>query len=329
MTNPSDKPRVSRTKRREEMLSLISRLTGCLAIVTTVAVVFYVVIERLERSPPVDPAYTDVIETMRSHQWQSSTQPPTSPLGVARPKMAPDTTLHETETKLSDIMPLPNRGIVDLDQKRPLVELAVRQFFEAENLEQKLAVARDPQRVRSLMEIYYQNRPPEKAAWQRLAWVVPVDEPGLRLAYAQAEFKGSDPVSIIVEEAEDGQFRVDWESSVRYCEQTWQEFQSLRPGDPTLFRVLGSKLTSDDRSIPTGHAVIELKHPTEKGTLQAYFSPTDPQFKSLVEQLELGNWKNVPLTLRLCYPGPTSDTRSVRITGVEGKGWLILPNRRS
>jgi hypothetical protein len=57
-----------------------------------------------------------------------------------------------------------------------------------------------------------------------------------------------------------------------------------------------------------------------------YFDKSDPKFGSLVEQMQLGKWKDVPLTLRLCYPMPPTPLGqpSVRIAGVEGKGWLIL-----
>jgi hypothetical protein len=127
-----------------------------------------------------------------------------------------------------------------------------------------------------------------------------------------------------------GDIQIDWESSVRYSELDWQEFISTRPDNPTLFRVIASKAVNSPQSSPnTGDEVIELKHPAEQGTIYAYFNRADPQFKTLVEQLQLGNWTNVPLTLRLCYPGPTSNTKTVRIAGVEGKGWLILHKSRS
>jgi hypothetical protein len=65
--------------------------------------------------------------------------------------------------------------------------------------------------------------------------------------------------------------------------------------------------------------------------LEAVFDAKDPDFGSLVEQLESGAWKNVPVTLRLCFPGAEShaEKKMARITAVEGRGWLILPQKRS
>jgi hypothetical protein len=180
------------------------------------------------------------------------------------------------------------------------------------------------------MDVYYQKHPITTGQWQGVGWIMPMDEPGHRLAYAQTLFTGSDPICVIIEESENGSFLVDWESSVRYSEIDWKDFLSTRPDHPTLFRVIASKpVNFIDAQTDLSQEVIELKHPAEQGTVYAYFNRDDPQFRSLLEQLKLGNWTNVPLTLRLCYPGPTASSRAVRITSVEGKGWIILQHRRS
>jgi hypothetical protein len=75
--------------------------------------------------------------------------------------------------------------------------------------------------------------------------------------------------------------------------------------------------------------VLEIKHPDEDDVIYAYFDRKDPKFQPLLQQLQTGNWKDVPLTLRLCYPGPAGSGKSARIADVEGKGWLILQGTRS
>ncbi len=221
-------------------------------------------------------------------------------------------------------------GVVDIDKKRPKIEAAIHRFFTATTVTEKAASSRDTARVAPLMETYYQKRILSVGKWQGLGWVTPMDEPGHRLAYAQTLFTDTEPVCVIIEEADDGTVLVDWESSVRYGELDWNDFLSQKPDHPTLFRVIASKPAANSEAQPQGgQEVIELKHPAEQGTVYAYFNRDDPQFHSLLEQMKLGNWTNVPLTLRLCYPGPTSSARSVRIASIEGKGWLILQNRRS
>ena len=76
-----------------------------------------------------------------------------------------------------------------------------------------------------------------------------------------------------------------------------------------------------------GRTILSLKHPQEEGVVIGRFDPSDPRFRSLVEQLDLCKWKDVPVILRLCYPGPAAEPNEVQIAGVEGKGWLILGER--
>lgn len=166
--------------------------------------------------------------------------------------------------------------------------------------------------------------------WKALGWVLPVEELGYRLGYAQAIFANGEPVSLIIEETQDGEFRVDWESSVRYGELDWAEFIQTQPTSPKLFRVIASKPQhSPPGEAPQDSEVLEIKHPGEDDVIFAWFDPTDPKFKPLLQQLQTGNWKDVPLTLRLCYPGPAGSGNSARIAEVEGKGWLILQGTRS
>lgn len=341
MTNPTDKPRLSRLTRREAMLNSIAKLIGCTALVVTVAVVFYVIVIQLDKAGPrIDPAYVeDALDSAKTYRW-SGAEPVVKDarLGVNRP-ILPKTglgTAPASPPSLGNTLPGPQTtaaapaGIVDIEKKRPLIEAVVHKFFTAASVAEKAACSRDRERVLPLMEIYYQKHPLSTAMWQKLGWVLPMDEPGHQLAYAQALFADGDPVCLIIEELADGSISVDWESSVRYSELDWKEFLSTRPDHPTLFRVIASKPLGDaESSAGAGQVVIELKHPAEQGTVFAYFNRDDPQFHSLVEQLQLGNWTNVPLTLRLCYPGPTSNARAVRIAGVEGKGWLILHHTRS
>jgi hypothetical protein len=141
-------------------------------------------------------------------------------------------------------------------------------------------------------------------------------------------------MSLIIEEMENGSFRVDWESSVRYGELAWDDFLRIKPAQPTLFRVIASKVEStvlpQSAGLPKGE-LIEIKHPSSDGVIYALLDKDDPQIAPLLQQLQTGQWKDVPVTLRLCYPGEAkggTGGKAVRIAGVEGKGWLILhPNR--
>lgn len=342
MTNPSiadkDPPRRSRARRREAMINAAATVLGCMALVVMIATIVRVVMVKLWESAKVNPEYVQsVLDNDFDKRWSgnSSEQPSllspqaeVAPPGQQSPAEPPPpaTSKFPTASHLHI-----SSAINDIESKRSKIESTVRGFFEAVGVEQKLVYARDPQRVRPLMESYYRARPEEHHAWKGIGWVLPVEEPGYRLGYAQALFTNSEPVSLIIEEQEDGSFRVDWESSVRYGEIDWNEFITTRPESPKLFRVIASKPRHmpPAEEVPQNTDVLEIKHPDGDDTLYAWFDRKDPRFQPLIQQLQTGNWKDVPLTLRLCYPGPAGSGKNVRIADVEGKGWLILQGTRS
>jgi hypothetical protein len=349
MTNPStadnDTPRRSRARRREAMINAIATVLGCMALVVMIATVVRVVMVKLWESARVNPDYVQsVYDNDLNRRWSGNSKEQPSLLNDASEARAPDdvpassaatappptreTVAVSAKTSVST-MTLPT-SIQNIESKRLKIEATVRGFFEAVDVEQKLAFARDPERVRPLMENYYQHHPQSPLEWKSLGWVLPVEEHGYRLGYAQAILANAEPVSLIIEETQDGTFRVDWESSVRYGELEWEEFIQTKPASPKLFRVIASKPQHKPPGEPPQDSeVLEIKHPGEGDVVYAYFDRKDPKFQPLLQQLQTGNWKDVPLTLRLCYPGPAGNGKSVRIADVEGKGWLILQGTRS
>lgn len=220
-------------------------------------------------------------------------------------------------------------GIENIEGKQKAIAEVVKEFFSADSISKLLPLVRDARRVRPLMESYYATHPLKPAAWKGVGWAMPVEEPGYQFAYVQALFEHAPPVHVVVEETDIG-FLVDWESSVHYSEVGWKDFQKSRPGEPKTFRLLASRV---DDSGPSSSrqpvALLKLKHPAEDGVIFGRFDPGDPRFRPLVEQLDLCQWKDVPVTLRLCYPGPSAPANEVDIAGVEGKGWLFLQRTRS
>jgi len=339
------------------MINAIATLLGCMALVVMIATVVRVVMVKLWESARVNPDYVQsVYDNQLSRRWSgklkehpsllndaSGALPKSASNGAATaavPSDAPSAPVAETalpqkaaprdaSTPVPTAAPLQSL-IQDIETKRAKIEQSVRGFFEASSVEQQLAFARDPQRVQPLMEDYCHNHPHTPLEWKALGWVLPVEEPGYRLGYAQAIFANAEPVSLIIEEMTDGTFRVDWESSVRYGELSWEEFIKTQPSAPKLFRVIASKPQNiPPDAPPMGSEMLEIKHPDDNDVIYAYFDRKDPKFQSLLQQLQTGNWKDVPLTLRLCYPGPAGSGKNARIAEVQGKGWLILHGTRS
>lgn len=335
------------------MLNAVATILGCLALVVMIATVVRVVMVKLWESAKVNPEYVQSVydnthehpgrggeraPAAQTHQnlslSQTASAAPMAEDHIAQNQPSPSaSSVSDRDGGLHLVMAADKTGvsgIQDIESKRQNIESTLRGFFESSTLEARLSYVRDVQRVRPLMERFHSTTPLPARAWKGLGWVLPVEEPGFRLGYAEATFAEGEPVSLIIEEMADGTFRVDWESSVRYGELGWNEFIQTRPTAPKLFRVIASR----PRHAPVGEApqgseVLEIRHPDDDHVVYAYFDRLDPKFQSLLQQLQTGNWKDVPLTLRLCYTAPAEGGRGVRIADVEGKGWLILQGTRS
>jgi len=277
-------------------------LAGAVSIVVIIAVIFNAFIHWLERSPPLQPEYQE----KKLLSFLKPTQKMPEPMEAALP-----------------LLP----GIAEIEQKRPQIQAAMRSFFGASTVEEKLTFSRDPDRVRPLMKDYFLRHPWHPQTVIALGNCLSVEEKGHRLGYVQVMFAQGEPTSVIVEEMTDGQFCADWESLIRYSEMDWGDFLSQKPKKPTLMRVIASQVRS---SPDTGYDWLEIKSPGHEEVLQAYFDRRAPDLQPLLEQLQLGDWKNVPLTLRVCYSESNkAKADAVCIIGIEGKGWLILTKRRS
>lgn len=318
------------------MINAVATILGCLALVVMIATVVRVVMIKLWESARVNPEYVQsVYEKDMERRWsgKSREHPPllgsepaaatgVSGQGASAPAISQKTAIGMATSGTT--------SIEDIESKRSKIEQTIRGFFGASTAEQQLAYCRDPQRVRPFLLDYYRSHPHIPLDWKALGWLLPVEEPGFHLGYAQAIFTNAEPVSLIIEEQADGSFRVDWESSVRYSELDWEEFIKTQPSAPKLFRVIASKpQSSPPDALPQGSELLEIKHPDDNNIIYAYFDRKDPKFQPLLQQLQSGNWKDVPLTLRLCYPGPVGSGKNARIADVEGKGWLILHGTRS
>lgn len=342
MTTPSFRPRSSRTKRentKELWLGALAKVLGAVALILMVAAVFRVAVSGLWEVPgEAEERVVEATEVMTPLTGGSPAvaRGEESVVEVAMPKALPKAVPVVAEgAGAQAVVAAEVSGIERIERKREAIGAALAGFFGAGSVEEKLRWVRDPERVRPLMMDFYASHELKGAKWAGLGWSKSVAEPGFRLGYVEAVFEAGESMALIVEESEEGRVMVDWESSVRYGELPWREFVQVKPAKPTLLRVLvsGSGSVSEGFGSENSEAMqrLSVKHPSDSEPLEAVFDAKDPDLGSLVEQLESGAWKNVPVTLRLCFPGAEShaEKKMARITAVEGRGWLILPQTRS
>lgn len=298
MTPASDPPRASRSRRQVDVSRLALRLAFAAGVILSIVVVFTLVIRKLDRSPPVQPEY-------------AAARPNGAGPGAAAGANSP-----------GDRLPATRQGIPDIESKRPQIQAALAAFFQTANVEDRAALARHRERVLPLMMRYYQQQPLRIRQVSGLGKCMSVAEKGQRLGYIEVQFTQGPVAHAIIDETDDGRFLVDWESLTRYSEISWDELLRRPPQKPVLMRLLAT------REIGMGKAKdktwLQLASPGHKKTLKAHFDPRSPEMAPLVDQLDLGGWKNVPLTLRVCYSENNSAPGTIQVVGIEGKGWLIL-----
>lgn len=298
-----------------------------------VASVIMVITQQVMKPPMVDEEY--VAASYRNESptavWSGNTKSDVSLMQAVESKSKAASAPVATPVSLTEAMKAQAvvAGIEDIDSKRDAIAASLSAFFGTTTPESRSALIRDAARVKPLMMSYYSREPMPLLKWRGLGRMVRVDEPGYRFGYVQALFEDANPANVIVEETDDRRYLIDWECLVRYGEVAWPDFLRMKPVEPKLMRVIASKAES---SPPSGTVMgqgewLELRHPAESGTVLGYFDRNDPKFAALVQQLEMGQWKDVPVTLRLCFPAAPSSRvpgAGVQIAGVEGKGWLIL-----
>ncbi|MDB6073708.1 MAG: hypothetical protein JWO89_1348, partial [Verrucomicrobiaceae bacterium] len=284
----------------------------------------------IRSSPLVDESYvrTTKQEPVAANTWSGRTQSEPPQLDAMRldghSVPSRDAAKLIGKTVLPKAVPLVS-GIEDIENKRDQISKVVQAFLAARIVAGKLPFVREPERVKPLMDEYYAREPMPQIVFRSLGKMVRVEESGYRFGYVQVLLDTVSPVTLIIEERTDGNFRLDWECLVRYGELAWTDFLRLKPEEPRLMRVKASRPASPP---PNGSKAewIELRHSVDSGTVLACFNRDDPLLVSLVSQLNQGNWKDVPLTLRLSFLPPTDQASGDKtlISGVEGKGWLIL-----
>jgi hypothetical protein len=371
MIRSSSRPRSSRTireKRKELFLGATAKVMGSLALILAVAAVFRVVVSKLWEMPAgtkgggaslvetvkeaagpgagtvraVEATKAEVAASVPDSNEAGATEAGTVGADAANggevkavPKAVPLSGPVEAEPAAGPVAGV--AGIEAIGEKRGEIGRALKGFFGAETVEEKLKWSRDAGRVAGLMTEFYNRHKLVPRPLKELGWVRTVTEPGFRFGYAEARLEDGEAVPVIVEEVAGGRMVVDWESAVRYGEMTWTEWIESRPERPILQRVLATKMEGAGSAPMAGAAPTEgvgrllLRHPASEETVEAVYDGADPMMAGLTEQLEAGRRKDVPVTLRLSFPGvdSNSNAKTARITAVEGRGWLILPQKRS
>ena len=205
----------------------------------------------------------------------------------------------------------------------------VRGYLKADSIDQKLAYVRHPRRVRPLMEKYYKDHQMVAEQFRQFAHYQAVGIDGSSFVYGRVELADGSSHDLLLEQLQDGSYRVDWESDVYYLPMPWDEFIISRPTQPLVMRVGATsdnffayefsedqydcfKLTvrdSDDYLF--GYAV---KGSEASIAMRTFFMKTR----------KLAGDKAEPVTLMLRFPDQGVSKKSVHIERMMAPRWIFV-----
>ena len=232
------------------------------------------------------------------------------------------------EQSVIEALPLMNAGTVLAE-----AEQVVRKYGETPNWQDRLQYVFEPERVRKLMEDYYEIQREIDPVMGSL-----MDQGRFRingveivlLTYRSARSDGR--LEIALRRSSGERLVIDWESYVGYSEKSFAHLKESRPTHPTLMR---------------GYVQLHDYYNYEFSDAQKYLSLTvtsangDEFFHAYcLRDSEMGRWIQEDLggspedtlvngyTLWVSFPAKAQSDRCVNLVQVPAGRWLILPEKK-
>ena len=204
------------------------------------------------------------------------------------------------------------------------LEEAIKNFVSAGSLAELKKYIRDAERVGPLIDRYYEKVDFEVAGFESLNKLkVSFSGNLLTTLVTTADFLSS-PIAVErVEEGEEENYYVDWESWVGYCDYTPEEMREKKPSKPFLMRVMIEPSSyynyefSDDRKWRS--LGLELKDSIY--SFLGYVERDSEQDKKL--RVMMKNAQMVPCLIKVAYPAGSRAKDQVEILEIMSGGWVI------
>lgn len=179
----------------------------------------------------------------------------------------------------------------------------LEKFFEAADVEEKLATVRDPERIRPMMEDYHTKRGHPFPTMGRVSPGKPVNFGQRQCVLFEVEpFSG--PRFPVAVEWDGFRYAVDWESLTAYGTMDWSQFCADKPRDAQLMRVYLATLPDSMRppGAPAAWQPFRVEH---RDSDMALMAVAGPELAPGLEKLISG--KRVPLTVEIRWNGATCE----------------------
>lgn len=215
-------------------------------------------------------------------------------------------------------------------------------YYGADTIEKKLEFVRHPDRVRPMMERYYKTRElkplPFKGVSKQVARSI-----GNRLFWVVVSDSGNEEIKLpglMMEQTDDGQFLIDWESQVIYQPSDWDTFVKERSTKPHQFRVLVSfpqyqAFYGYEFADYNKYRAYQVNLLNREDMLWAYAligSDAEQVINHQLQNKANGRPKaqvSVPMILTLSFPENAMSDQCVQIDSLDSAAWLYINDTES
>ncbi len=204
----------------------------------------------------------------------------------------------------------------------------VRGYLMARSVEEKLKYVRHPERVKPLLEDYYKRHEMKPEKFRQFERIRPMGLDKFSFVYGLVELESGDQHQLLIEQLEDGSFRVDWESDVCYLPVDWKDYLKGKNKESVVMRVFiepdtffayefSDETRYDCYKLTTRDADDHLFGFVEKGSKVA---EDIGHFIKHVQ--EFGSDNPEPLMLRIRFPENTRSKKCVWIEDLVAPRWI-------
>lgn len=204
---------------------------------------------------------------------------------------------------------------------------SVQIYCEADSVEKLAKVVRHPERVRPLMEQWYQQHPLKVTRFLALDLFQPVTlENRGSFWMVSCSVEGDQKRHLLIEVGDGGMARVDWETEVCYQPMDWDQYAKTRPQGSMDFRlrVEPDRFYSHEFSDSRRWACFRLSTLKGDQVLFGYVERASKEGQKLIEFLALNGNRESAVVLRISTPTDLKSPKGVVIEKLMSARWTYV-----
>lgn len=239
----------------------------------------------------------------------------------------------EVENDVKAVMEAQKRSVLEAEVTLATIEKVTIDYFDSRSVDELLKHVRHSERVKPLMEEYYEKVGLKPRVVAEFSSLDPVTlDNRANFWFANCLLDDGSETQVLVEVLSEKDAKVDWETHVVYQPIPWDEFAAKREGGSTeSFRVFAEEDHFYSHEFADSENLVSLRltslHSSE--VLYGYVERNSAVWGEMEMQLEKTPGRPSPMILRLHVPGGLNSPRGVVIREMIAPRWLFIDNPKN